>query len=184
MTRYHFSAALLLAVSLALPRPADACKCMKPDLAKEVQGATAVFVGTPISVTKRASDPAECARPAPNHCRYDYVHEIQVEGVWKGDVPTVVTIDAGSGGGDCTFGDLGTEKYLFVTGPRFAIHRCGATQHASKEILDEMTKRYGAPKAPKATKPAKPDKPVAPKAPPVPKAPPSPKAPVTPTAPR
>lgn len=181
MTRYHLTAAFLLAISLALPRPADACKCMKPDLAKEVQGATAVFVGTPISVKKNPSDAAECAKPEPNRCSYEHVHEIQVEGVWKGDVPTVVTINTGGGGGDCTFGDLGTEKYLFVTGARFAIHRCGATQHASKEILDEMTKRYGAPKAPKATKPAKP---VAPKAPPVPKAPPSPKTPVTPTAPK
>jgi hypothetical protein len=171
--RHHIAAALLLAFSVAGARPADACKCAQPDLAKEVQGATAVFVGKPISATKRPIDPAECAKPAPNLCRYEYTHEVQVEGVWKGDVPATVTIDTGSGGGDCTFGDLGQEKWLFVTGPDLAIHRCGASQLATKEVLHQMKKQFGAPKAPKAAKPGKPDKPAKPDAP---KAPAPPKA--------
>ena len=171
MSRHHIAAAtLLFACSIASSRPADACKCAQPDLAKEVQEATAVFVGKPISVTKRPIDAAECAKPAPNLCRYEYTHEVQVESVWKGDVPATVTINAGGGGGDCTFGDLGQEKWLFVTGPSFAIHRCGATQLATKEVLHEMKKRLGAPKAPKAAKPAKPDKPVTPAKPDAPKA--------------
>lgn len=167
MPHHHIAAALLLAVSVAGARPADACKCAQPDLAKEVQGATAVFVGKPISATKRPIDAAECAKPAPNLCRYEYTHEVQVEGVWKGDVPATVTINTGSGGGDCTFGDLGQEKWLFVTGPSLAIHRCGATQLATKEVLQQVKKQLGPLKPAKPAKAAKPD---APKAPATPKA--------------
>jgi hypothetical protein len=140
---------LLLAVTLASARPASACKCIKPDLAKLVPAAVAVFVGKSIGVVKRPVDAAECAKPAPNRCYYEYTHKIQVEQVWKGDVPSTVTIEAGSGGGDCTFGDLEQERWLFVTGPKWSIDRCSGTQHATKAVLDEMTKRFGAPRAPK-----------------------------------
>jgi hypothetical protein len=143
--------ALLLAASLASARPADACSCIQASLADQAARATAVFVGKPLSATKRPIDAAECAKRKPNRCYYSYTHRVRVEGVWKGAVPRVVTIHAGVGGGDCMFGDLGTEqRWLFITGPNLSISICRGTQPATKTVLDEVRKLLGAPKAPKA----------------------------------
>jgi hypothetical protein len=146
--RNHAVTILLLAVSLASARPASACRCVRVDLAKAVPAAAAVFVGKSIGVVKRPLDAVECAKPEPNRCYYEHTHKIQVEHVWKGAVPSTITIETGSGTGDCTFGDLGPDRWLFVTGPGLSLHTCGGTRLATQAVLDDMKKRFGAPRAP------------------------------------
>jgi hypothetical protein len=150
MTPGCMRALLVVACALLVPDDAEACKCNDPGLASNMTWAKSAFVGTVTEVKTFE----RCSPNTPKSwCRKQYVHEMTVEGVWKGAPGKTVTLDSGTGTGDCTMGrDLGKGKpwLIFVRddGPTHEIRICAGNQLATPRVLDAMTKRFGAPKPP------------------------------------
>lgn len=109
-----------------------------------------VFVARVIEETRQKLDSADCRAHA-DWCVFTYTYTFAVEGTWKGDVPAEVVIDTGTNTGDCSMGRLRSARYvIFANGTPDALrlHMCGGTRAATKVILAEMTRAFGAPKAP------------------------------------
>ncbi len=136
-----------VAVGILAGDPAEACKCTDPGLGADMQNATAVFVATIDDVTETKV----CPPKGPQWCYSTYRHEARVESVWKGTPGKAVTLDTGSGKGDCSRGgNLGKGKRWLIFarggGPVFDVRICAGNQLATPAIIDRMTKRFGEPK--------------------------------------
>jgi hypothetical protein len=112
---------------------AHACTCFDPGLAADMKHAAIVFVGTVTAVeTSKIT--------------------IAVEGVWKGTPGKTIVVDPGSGAGDCSFGrrfGKGTRWLIFLrAGPPYRLRLCAGNQRATPAVIETMTKKFGAPKAP------------------------------------
>jgi hypothetical protein len=118
---------------IAVARPADACRCLPPRLAKAARAADLVFVGT-IDRVERT-----------DHA----VATVTVRAVWKGAVASEVTVhDAQT---TCERGLVAGETLVFVARldhGRFTVRRCDGTQPATDRAERELTRRLGAPRAP------------------------------------
>lgn len=141
---------LALAVLFLSTDRADACTCSDPGPAANLRSATAVFVGTITQVTER--QPCPPGRPK-SWCKKLYLHEMTVEGVWKGGPGKTVTLDTGHGSGDCSRGGnlgKGTRWLIFARGdaPAFRVRICAGNTIATPAVIDAMTRRFGAPKPP------------------------------------
>lgn len=138
---------LLLALLLLSARDADACRCTDPGLAADMKNATSVFIATITDVTETKV----CPPKGPQWCSMLYVHEATVEGVWKGSPGKTVKLDTGTGKGDCSRGgNLGKGKRWLIfargDGPTLGVRICAGNQLATTAVIDQMTKRFGAPK--------------------------------------
>jgi hypothetical protein len=138
---------LLLSV---LARPADACSCAIQPLGTAMKNAKHVFIGRIVGETKTRVETKVC-RDRLDWCTYTYAYKVAVEGHWKGDIVADLTIDTGSGRGDCSMGRLRAVKYIFfATGDaaRPRVHICGGTRAATDATLRQMAKSFGAPSVP------------------------------------
>ena len=138
---------LLLVLLVLAPSSADACKCVPQPLGPAMKQAKHVFLGRIVEEIKTKVDTKTC-RNHPDWCVYTFAYKVEVEGHWKGDITTTLTIDTGTNRGDCSMGRLRGHKYIFfasgdATQPR--IHMCGGTRVASDSALRQMTKLFGAP---------------------------------------
>lgn len=123
----------------------DACTCRDPGPAENMRWATAVFVGTITSVTE--SQPCPPGRPK-SWCNKLYVHEMAVDGVWKGAPGTKVKLETGSGSGDCSRGGnlgKGTRWLIFArgAGPTYTVRICAGNTIATPAVIRAMTQRFG-----------------------------------------
>lgn len=142
--------AMSLLFLVALTRPASPCSCATQPLGDAMKNAKHVFVGRIIGETKTKVETKECRRNA-DWCRYTYAYQVAVEGHWKGDIVAELTIDTGSGAGDCSMGRLRGTKYIFFASGDAArpfVHVCGGTRAATDATLRQMASAFGAPKVP------------------------------------
>lgn len=123
---------MLAAIALLSSSPAYACKCRAPALEESAKDQALVFTGTIVSVKEKDG--------------YDY--EIAVDAVWKGKLPAKLVINTGTGGGDCTKGELGPvgEKWLFTLSADRSMRSCDGSQRSSADAVARVTKVLGAPK--------------------------------------
>ncbi len=143
-------AVLPLLFLVALTRPASPCSCAIQPLGDAMANAKHVFVGRIVGETRTKLETKECRQNA-DWCLYTYAYKVAVEGHWKGDIVADLTMDTGSGAGDCSMGRLRGKKYIFFASgdaDRPRVHLCGGTRVASDETLRTMAKSFGAPKVP------------------------------------
>ena len=147
MMRTAASIVALLVVA-AWHRPAAACRREPLGLARAYAAADAVFVGRVVAEHKSALNPKQCARH-PDWCVYAFTYDVAVEEIWKGAPPPAVTILAGSGRGDCSFGSLAaTDRWVFMatgTSGSLTVRHGQGTAPATAEEIAELTGRYGLP---------------------------------------
>jgi hypothetical protein len=120
-------------------RPALPCQCKDASLAAGAARAKVAFVGKIV----KADDRKVCV---PEGCDVVTTYEVQVEGVWKGVVPTKVAMK----NGDCAIGSLAVgDRWVFLgQSLPFELNICSGTQLATDSAIAFMTKTYGAPKHP------------------------------------
>lgn len=139
----------MVALILCAAADAIACKCVPPSLGTAAARAKVALVGTITEVIETK----HCNPKRPNRwCGSTFEYKVTVEGVWKGSVDTTtVTIDSGSGTGDCSRGRLGKvvgQRWLILADDELRIRLCGGTRRATTAVIATMTKRFGAPKVP------------------------------------
>ena len=139
---------ILLGVLVFTVDRAEACRCTDPGLGADMRWATTVFVATITDVVETRVCPK-----GPRWCYQAFVHTATVEGIWKGAPGNTVSLDTGSGRGDCSKGGtLGRGKRWLIfargSGPTFRVDICSGNQPATAAVIERMTKRFGAPKSP------------------------------------
>lgn len=141
---------IVLAISLTTAI-AFACRtsCKTPSARGAARAASVAFVGT-ITKTTRTED---CDPKHPTWCTRSESYEVAVEGVWKGKVGKTITVDAGSGAGDCSIGSLGKsvdrQRWLFFSrGTPVTLRICGGSRRATDTDIAAITADLGAPRTP------------------------------------
>jgi hypothetical protein len=143
---------LVLATLLVRPAPAAACQCVSPGVPNAVRAAKHVFVGRIVREIATKIDSPGCRRNA-SWCAYSYRYELEVESLWKGNLPARITVDAGHGRGDCSLGRLRHTRYVFFTHGSDAnpyVRACAGTRPATSNLITRVTRILGAPTAPAA----------------------------------
>lgn len=154
MTRTSMRFALVLPIFLAVSLAtaiAFACRtsCKTPSARGAARAASVAFVGT-ITKTTRTE---HCDPKHPTWCTRSESYEVAVEGVWKGKVGKTITVDAGSGAGDCSIGSLGknldSQRWLFFSrATPVTLRICGGSRRATDPDIAAITADLGAPTAP------------------------------------
>lgn len=136
----------LALIALLLPTPAYACKCRAPALDQAAKDAALVFSGTIDKVIVGK----QCRDGSPTDCWETYKYELVVDRVWKGAPGARITLDTGSGTGDCTKGELGPkgEAWILTIGADHAVRSCDGSQRSSADAVARVTKALGAPHKP------------------------------------
>lgn len=130
----RLAVAVVVLVSLAVgARPAAACRCLPPSLARGARAADVVFVGTIARV--EVDDHA--------------VATVTVRAVWKGAVAGTVTVhDAPT---SCRRGLTAGDTLVFMARldqGRFTVRQCDGTQRASATVEQRLTRLLGAARTP------------------------------------
>lgn len=125
--------ALAVTALAVTARPADACRCLAPPLARAVRAADVVFAGTVGKV--EVTDHAQAV--------------VHVRAVWKGAVAADVTIHDSPT--SCRRG-LTEGAALVVVGRwiegRLTVRQCDGTQAAAPAVERRLTRLLGAPRDP------------------------------------
>jgi hypothetical protein len=120
MKQLIFSLAILLSANVA-----TACSCAQPPpTAHAYAGATAVFVGNVVEV---------------NELRFGKVITLRVIEAFKGATAKTLTLNTGSGGGDCGFPFMVTQSYLVYahgTADNLGTNICSRSKSIAKASLE------------------------------------------------
>ena len=132
----RLAVAIVVVLSLVVgARPADACRCLPPSLAKGARAADVVFVGTIERVD------------VDDHA----IATVTVRAVWKGAVAEVVKVHDSPT--SCRKGLAAGDTLVFmarIDHGRFTVRQCDGTQRATAAVEQRLDRALGGARPPRS----------------------------------